>query len=247
MLQSRQPVPQAQKQGATLTEHDLTHELDVAVRLAHQAGAAIMDYYQTGLAVERKAGDEPVTAADQVADDLIRAGLGAAFPADGLLTEESEDDLSRLEKERVWIVDPLDGTTEFVNETGEFAVQIALDRERLAGAGRGLPAGQRAAVLCCAGTGGLPGCGRPNRAPSRLCHGQPHGDVPGGQPLPLLGLCRNRPPGAGHRGGAAGGQRRAQGRAPGAVARATSTWRRRSSKSGTSARRTCCSSRPAAS
>jgi 3'(2'), 5'-bisphosphate nucleotidase len=67
-----------------------------------------------------------VTAADRAADSLIATGLRDAFPADGLLTEESDDDLSRLEKERVWIVDPLDGTAEFITETGEFAVQIAL-------------------------------------------------------------------------------------------------------------------------
>lgn len=104
----------------------LRHELDVAVRLARQAGEAIMSYYQTGLPVEHKAGDEPVTAADRAADGLIRTGLSAAFPGDGLLTEESVDDRSRLAKARVWIVDPLDGTTEFINETGEFVVQIAL-------------------------------------------------------------------------------------------------------------------------
>ena len=46
------------------------------------------------------------------------------------MTEESDDDLSRLAKERVWIVDPLDGTTEFITETGEFAVQIALTVDR---------------------------------------------------------------------------------------------------------------------
>jgi 3'(2'),5'-bisphosphate nucleotidase len=109
-----------------LTTHDLQHELDVALRLAQQAGEVIMSYYQTGVSVDHKAGDEPVTAADQAADDLIAAGLRAAFPGDGLLTEESDDDLSRLDKQRVWIVDPLDGTTEFITETGEFAVQIAL-------------------------------------------------------------------------------------------------------------------------
>ena len=104
----------------------LQHELDVALGLAHEAGMVIMGYYQTGLAVDLKAGDEPVTAADRAADSLIAEGLRTAFPDDGLLTEEAEDDLSRLDKERVWIVDPLDGTTEFINETGEFAVQIAL-------------------------------------------------------------------------------------------------------------------------
>jgi 3'(2'), 5'-bisphosphate nucleotidase len=106
--------------------HDLQQELGVAVRLARQAGDVIMDYYRTGLTVDHKARHEPVTAADRAADDLIAAGLHDAFPGDGLLTEESDDDLSRLEKERVWIVDPLDGTTEFIGETGEFAVQIAL-------------------------------------------------------------------------------------------------------------------------
>lgn len=109
-----------------MTVYDLHRELDVALRLAYQAGDTIMGYYQTGLPVDHKAGEEPVTAADRVADQLIAAGLRAAFPADGLLTEESDDDLARLHKERVWIVDPLDGTTEFINETGEFAVQIAL-------------------------------------------------------------------------------------------------------------------------
>jgi 3'(2'),5'-bisphosphate nucleotidase len=106
--------------------HLYQQELDVALELAHQAGEVIMGQYQTGLAVDHKAGDEPVTAADRAADALIAAGLQAAFPDDGLLSEESEDDLSRLDKERVWIVDPLDGTTEFIAETGEFAVQIAL-------------------------------------------------------------------------------------------------------------------------
>jgi 3'(2'),5'-bisphosphate nucleotidase len=109
-----------------MTRVALHRELDVALRLAHEAGAAIMGYYQTGLGVGRKADDEPVTEADQVADGLIAAGLRTAFPNDGLLTEESDDDLSRLGKERVWIVDPLDGTTEFISQTGEFSVQIAL-------------------------------------------------------------------------------------------------------------------------
>jgi len=104
----------------------LQHELEVAIGLARQAGEAIMSYYRTGLDVLEKAGGEPVTAADRAADDLIVRGLRAAFPLDGLLTEESDDDPSRLEKERVWIVDPLDGTTEFINETGDFSVQIAL-------------------------------------------------------------------------------------------------------------------------
>jgi 3'(2'), 5'-bisphosphate nucleotidase len=109
-----------------LSARDLERELDLAVRLARRAGATIMDYYRKDVAVDYKAGREPVTVADQAADRIISEGLRSAFPGDGLLTEESEDDSVRLEKERVWIVDPLDGTTEFIEETGEFAVQIAL-------------------------------------------------------------------------------------------------------------------------
>ncbi len=109
-----------------MKEGNLGRELEVAVRLAREAGNGIMSYYQTDLAVDEKDKGEPVTVADRAADAWISAGLRAVFPSDGLLTEESNDDLSRLEKERVWIVDPLDGTTEFITETGEFAVQIAL-------------------------------------------------------------------------------------------------------------------------
>ena len=109
-----------------MTNQSLQRELDVAVRLARDAGAAIVSYYQEGVAVDYKKAQEPVTVADRVADSIISAGLREAFPGDGLLTEESDEDLSRLDRERVWIVDPLDGTTEFINETGEFSVQIAL-------------------------------------------------------------------------------------------------------------------------
>jgi 3'(2'), 5'-bisphosphate nucleotidase len=94
--------------------------------MALEAGRVIMGYYRTGVAVEHKAGDEPVTIADREADLLIATGLRQAFPEDGLLTEESDDDHSRLDRERVWIVDPLDGTSDFVSGTDDFVVQIAL-------------------------------------------------------------------------------------------------------------------------
>jgi 3'(2'), 5'-bisphosphate nucleotidase len=122
MLESRQ----LSVGGKILSQGALRQELAVAIDLARQAGAAIMEYYPSGLAVHHKAGDEPVTAADHAADQIIVTGLRAAFPGDGLLTEESPDDRSRLGKDRVWIVDPLDGTTEFITRTGEFCVQIAL-------------------------------------------------------------------------------------------------------------------------
>jgi 3'(2'),5'-bisphosphate nucleotidase len=112
-----------------LTAPDLSKELEVAVDLARRAAAAIMGYYRTDIAVDYKEGDEPVTAADRAADELIGAGLREHFPGDGLLSEESADEDTasrRLDRERVWIVDPLDGTADFVGRTDDFAVQIAL-------------------------------------------------------------------------------------------------------------------------
>lgn len=104
----------------------LAHELEVARDLAHRAGQAVMAHYRRDVIVEYKEKREPVTIADREADHLIGTGLRAAFPGDGLLSEEAEDDPARLDKERVWIVDPVDGTTEFIDKTGQFVIQIAL-------------------------------------------------------------------------------------------------------------------------
>ncbi len=102
-------------------------ELEVALDLARRAGDEILDVYYGPFEHEEKDGGEgPVTEADRRADRLIRDGLARAFPADGLLTEEHPDDLARLGSARVWIVDPLDGTRQFVHRDGEFAVMIGL-------------------------------------------------------------------------------------------------------------------------
>jgi 3'-phosphoadenosine 5'-phosphosulfate (PAPS) 3'-phosphatase len=67
-----------------------------------------------------------VTAADLEANAAIIAALSAAFPDDAILTEETPDDPARLSKPRVWIIDPLDGTRDFVARTGDFCVHIGL-------------------------------------------------------------------------------------------------------------------------
>ena len=67
---------------------------------------------------------EEVTAADREANDLIVRRLAAEFPDDGILAEESVDTDERLNKERVWLIDPMDGTKNFVQRDGDFAVQI---------------------------------------------------------------------------------------------------------------------------
>ena len=84
-----------------------------------------MRFYGTAVAVA-KADASPVTAADHAANDEIIARLRAAFPGDAILSEESRDSLDRLEHGRVWIVDPLDGTKEFLAQNGEFSIMIGL-------------------------------------------------------------------------------------------------------------------------
>src|SRR4051812_48981472 len=103
---------------------DYARELEVAVALARQAGGLIRDFQSRGLTVDHKAGDEPVTEADRQANALIVAGLRAAFPDDGLLSEEAPDDGSRLTHERVWMVDPLDGTKDFIRGETGYATMI---------------------------------------------------------------------------------------------------------------------------
>lgn len=102
-------------------------ELEVAVAVAKQAGEAILRHYDARSASEYEKKDgSPVTDADLEADRIIRSGLADAFPNDPHLTEESVDDGARLSSRRVWIVDPLDGTAQFIGRTGEFDVMIAL-------------------------------------------------------------------------------------------------------------------------
>lgn len=102
-------------------------ELDVAISTARAAGAVIAGFYDAHSAATYEKGDgTPVTDADIAADRLIRARLTGAFPDDALLTEEGSDDLTRMAHSRCWVVDPLDGTAQFVAGTGNFDVMIAL-------------------------------------------------------------------------------------------------------------------------
>src|SRR5580698_9047778 len=73
---------------------------------------------------EYKIGHDPVTEADRAVDVVLRKEL--LRDGEGWLSEESVDDLSRLERDRVWVVDPLDGTREFVAGIPEFCVSIAM-------------------------------------------------------------------------------------------------------------------------
>jgi 3'(2'), 5'-bisphosphate nucleotidase len=114
--------------GATggATGSALSRELEVAERLAREAGALVLGMRGPEIDVEMKAGNEPVTEADRGASQLILRGLAAAFPGDVHISEENADDLRRLDAERVWYVDPIDGTKDFIRGHEGFAVMIGL-------------------------------------------------------------------------------------------------------------------------
>ena len=103
------------------------HELEVAKQAARTAGTAVLDYYNAHSAkTYMKKDGSAVTDADLAADRIIRETIQDAFADDALLTEEGADDEARLGNPRVWIVDPIDGTNQFVERTGEFDMLIAL-------------------------------------------------------------------------------------------------------------------------
>jgi len=105
---------------------NLDRELEAAIQAAKLAQEAILEIYAQPFEVEIKSDDSPVTQADKKADDIIRRHLSLSFPEDGFLTEESVDTGERLNMHRIWIVDPVDGTKEFVSRNGEFTTNIAL-------------------------------------------------------------------------------------------------------------------------
>ena len=101
-------------------------ELQEAIKAGLKAKEKIMEFYNAGFDVEIKEDNSPVTIADKTADKIIREHLHKAFPTHAFLTEESTDDLARLSNDYVWIVDPVDGTKDFVAKDGQFTTNIAL-------------------------------------------------------------------------------------------------------------------------
>jgi 3'(2'), 5'-bisphosphate nucleotidase len=101
-------------------------EIAEAIRIARGAGEIVMEVYATNFQVAYKAKADPVTEADARANAYIVAELQKAFPGDGIVAEESEDQSDALRGGRCWYVDPVDGTKEFVARNGEFAVMLGL-------------------------------------------------------------------------------------------------------------------------
>ena len=102
--------------------------IDDIRRIAAEAGDAIMNTYDDPAQVETKEDDSPLTQADRAAHNCIVAALTALTPDIPVLSEESEgiSTEERMGWDRFWLVDPLDGTKEFIKKTGQFTVNIAL-------------------------------------------------------------------------------------------------------------------------
>ena len=101
-------------------------DLILAKDAAIEAGGVILNYYKADYEIRDKGYHNPVTTADHAADDCLKDILMGARPEYGWLSEETVDSPDRLSKDRVWIVDPLDGTKEFIEGVPNFVVSVAL-------------------------------------------------------------------------------------------------------------------------
>jgi 3'(2'), 5'-bisphosphate nucleotidase len=124
-------------------------------QIARDAGAAIMEIYAGEFNIELKGDDSPLTCADRASHRVIVAGLSAATPEIPVLSEEGRDIpyAERASWSRFWLVDPLDGTKEFIKRNGEFTVNIALVEEGRAVAGVVYVPAQQSLYYGCIGAG----------------------------------------------------------------------------------------------
>lgn len=103
--------------------HKLIDHLLGAMR---EAGSAIEQLQATGFSIETKANNDIVTKADLLADEILKDRLLKPFPDYGWLSEESVDNAERLNRQYIWIVDPIDGTKEYATHVPEYAISVAL-------------------------------------------------------------------------------------------------------------------------
>jgi myo-inositol-1(or 4)-monophosphatase len=120
-------------------DRDALHARECLAAAAREAGALALGYFRPGARtsarVHAKPGGSPVTEADLAADALLKRLLGEAFPDAGWLSEETEDGAARLDRRRLIVVDPIDGTRAFVDGDPRWTVSVALvaDGRPLAG------------------------------------------------------------------------------------------------------------------
>lgn len=109
-----------------LTTHELQERLVWLAGVIRQAGQIVLKYYGDHTAVQWKTPTEPVTAADHASNEFLVTEVQNHFPGEAILAEESRNDNGRLQKPLVWMIDPMDGTKEFISRNGEFSVMIGL-------------------------------------------------------------------------------------------------------------------------
>ena len=104
----------------------MNKELKSAIEGAKEAGSIILQYYQSKYETRNKSYHNPVTSADHAADTFLKNKLTGLYPNYGWLSEETVDSRERLNNSLTWVVDPLDGTKEFIEGIPHFVVSIAL-------------------------------------------------------------------------------------------------------------------------
>lgn len=103
---------------------DSLPEIKLAIKAAIEAGKEVMEVYNQEFSTTVKNDNEPLTEADIKSNNIIQKIISSfGYP---ILSEESVDDKKRLDFKKIWIVDPLDGTTDFIKKTGEFTIMISL-------------------------------------------------------------------------------------------------------------------------
>lgn len=105
---------------------NLIKELYFVKKVAFKASKEILKIYNTDFNVDYKDDNSPLTEADKRSNEIIVNSLLKQFPGQAILSEEFEDDKKRLNNEWCWIIDPLDGTKEFIKKNDEFTINIAL-------------------------------------------------------------------------------------------------------------------------
>jgi len=103
-------------------------ELDIAIKAAKDAGKEVLKIYKKDFDSFSKTDDSPITEADLKSNEIIKDVLSNTKYS--ILSEEDKDDKNRVSEEMIWIIDPLDGTSDFIDRTGEFTIMIALVKNK---------------------------------------------------------------------------------------------------------------------
>lgn len=137
--------------SANDSQSRFAREIELAKLMAQEAGALALDYQRRGVDAETKSDESPVTAADRACEELIVDSILKAFPDDGVLGEEGANRPGR--NSRKWIVDPIDGTRDFVRGIPLWAILIGFEQDGQVVAGVAYCPGQNLLFSATAGGG----------------------------------------------------------------------------------------------